>query len=109
VADSVIEAFTTGAVDEIHLAYTEFASALTQRPLARRLVPMVVEVVAERPGPFPLYIFEPSPEEIFADLLPRYVEARVYSAMLESAASEQAARRRAMSAATDNAEELIKV
>ena len=110
VADAVIEAFTSGQVDEIHLAYTEFASALTQRPLARRLVPMVVEETSERPsGPLPLYIFEPSPEKIFADLLPRYVEARVYSAMLESAASEQAARRRAMSAATDNAEELIKV
>jgi F-type H+-transporting ATPase subunit gamma len=109
VADAVIQAFTSGAVDEIHLAYTEYASALTQRPLARRLVPMVVEEVAERPGPLPLYIFEPSPEEIFADLLPRYVEARVYSAMLESAASEQAARRRAMSAATDNAEELINI
>jgi F-type H+-transporting ATPase subunit gamma len=109
VADAVIEAFTSGAVDEIHLAYTEFASALTQRPLARRLVPMVVEETTERHGPLPLYIFEPSPEKIFADLLPRYIEARVYSAMLESAASEQAARRRAMSAATDNAEELIKV
>ncbi len=110
VADAVIEAFTSGAVDEIHLAYTEFSSALTQRPLGRRLVPMVVEETADRPpGPLPLYIFEPSPERIFADLLPRYVEARVYSAMLEAAASEQAARRRAMSAATDNAEELIKV
>jgi F-type H+-transporting ATPase subunit gamma len=110
VADAVIEAFTSGAVDEIHLAYTEFTSAMVQRPVARRLVPMVVEETAERPpGPLPLYIFEPAPEKIFADLLPRYVEARVYSAMLESAASEQAARRRAMSAATDNAEELIKV
>jgi F-type H+-transporting ATPase subunit gamma len=110
VADAVIEAFTSGAVDEIHLAYTEFASAMVQRPVARRLVPMVVEETAERPpGPLPLYIFEPAPEKILADLLPRYVEARVYSAMLESAASEQAARRRAMSAATDNAEELIKV
>jgi F-type H+-transporting ATPase subunit gamma len=109
VADAVIDAFTSGAVDEIHLAYTEYSSALAQRPLARRLVPMVVEETAEDVGPLPLYIFEPSPEKIFADLLPRYVEARVYSAMLESAASEQAARRRAMSAATDNAEELIKV
>jgi F-type H+-transporting ATPase subunit gamma len=110
VADSVIEAFVAGRVDEIHLTYTEFTSALVQRPLARRLVPMVVEETAERPpGPLPLYIYEPAPEEIFATLLPRYVEARVYSAMLEAAASEQAARRRAMSAATDNAEELIKV
>jgi F-type H+-transporting ATPase subunit gamma len=109
VTDAVIGAFTSGAVDEIHLVYTEFASAMTQRPLARRLVPMVVEETTDRPGPLPLYIFEPSPQEIFAELLPRYVEARVYSAMLESAASEQASRRRAMSAATDNAEELIKI
>jgi F-type H+-transporting ATPase subunit gamma len=109
VADAVIDAFTSGAVDEIHLAYTEYSSALAQRPLARRLGPMVVEETAEDVGPLPLYIFEPSPEKIFAELLPRYVEARVYSAMLESAASEQAGRRRAMSAATDNAEELIKV
>jgi F-type H+-transporting ATPase subunit gamma len=109
VADAVIDAFTSGAVDEIHLAYTEYSSALVQRPLARRLVPMVVEETTEHAGPLPLYIFEPSPEKIFAELLPRYVEARVYSAMLESAASEQAGRRRAMSAATENAEELIKV
>jgi F-type H+-transporting ATPase subunit gamma len=109
VADAVIDAFISNTVDEIYLVYTEFASALTQRPLSRRLVPMVVEETDRPAGPLPLYIFEPSPQEIFAELLPRYVVARIYSAMLESAASEQAARRRAMSSATDNAEELIKV
>jgi len=93
----------------VYLVYTEFASAMTQRPLSRRLVPMVVEETDRPPGPLPLYIFEPSPQEIFSELLPRYVVARIYSAMLESAASEQAARRRAMSSATDNAEELIKI
>jgi F-type H+-transporting ATPase subunit gamma len=67
--------------------------------------------VAERPteGPVAQYIFEPEPEALLEALLPRYVETRVYNALLEAAASEHAARRRAMSAATDNAEDLIKV
>jgi F-type H+-transporting ATPase subunit gamma len=110
VADSVIRRFTSGEVDEIHIAYTDFISAMVQRPEARRLVPMVVEDTTEAPpGPMPQYIFEPNADAILSALLPRYVEARVYTAMLEAAASEQAARRRAMSAATDNAEELVKV
>src|SRR5438034_93910 len=66
------------------------------------------EVEEEWEGPQPLYIFEPSPEEILERLIPRYVETRVFAALLESAASEHAARRRAMSAATENAEDLIK-
>jgi F-type H+-transporting ATPase subunit gamma len=110
VADSVIRRFTSGEVDEIHIAYTDFISAMVQRPEARRLVPMVVEDTTEAPpGPMPQYIFEPSADAILSALLPRYVEARLYTAMLEAAASEQAARRRAMSAATDNAEDLVKV
>jgi F-type H+-transporting ATPase subunit gamma len=80
--------------------------------VARRFVPMVFEV-AERPatetGPLTQYLFEPDPEALLESLLPRYVVTRVYNALLESAASEHAARRRAMSAATENAEELIKV
>jgi len=110
VADVVIEAFLAHDVDEIHLAHTDFVSALVQRPEARRLVPLVVEVVAEAPpGPLPLYIFEPDAGSILGEMIPRYVGTRLYTAMLEAAASEQAARRRAMSAATDNAEELIKI
>jgi len=109
IADTLIEAFVDREVDEIHGVYTQFVSGLTQRATARRFVPMVVEEVEEEPeGPYPLYIFEPSPEEILAAMLPRYVETRVFQALLESAASEHAARRRAMSAATDNAEDLIK-
>src|SRR5919197_3968399 len=110
IADSLIERFTAGDVDEIHGVFTDFVSALRQRPVARRFVPMVFEE-AERPeaGPVAQYVFEPEPEALLAALLPRYVETRVYNALLESAASEHAARRRAMSAATDNAEELIKV
>ncbi len=114
VADEMIEAFVRGSadggVDEIHIVYTEYASALVQRATARRVLPLVVEYTDEEPtsGPVPLYEFEPSAEEVLDALLPRYVEARIYSALLESAASESAARRRAMKAATDNADELIK-
>src|SRR5688500_6311525 len=113
-ADTLIEAFTTptdeGGVDEIHIVYTEFVSALTQRPEARRILPLVVvESEEEAPdGPLPLYEFEPSAEVLLDALLPRYVETRVFAALLEAAASESASRRRAMKAATDNADELIK-
>ena len=109
IADTLIEAFVEGEVDEIHGVYTDFISGLTQKATAKRFVPLVVEEVEEEmEGPQPLYIFEPSAEEILERLIPRYVETRVFAALLESAASEHAARRRAMSAATENAEDLIK-
>jgi len=114
VADALIEAFVKptaeGGVDEIHLVFTEYVSALTQRPVASRALPLVVEE-SDSPapeGPLPLYEFEPEAEALLDALLPRYVETRVYAALLASAASESASRRRAMKAATDNAEELIK-
>jgi F-type H+-transporting ATPase subunit gamma len=114
VADALIDAFRTpeeeGGVDEIHVVYTRFVSMVTQNPVAARLLPLVVEETEEEPegGAFPLYEFEPSAEGVLDALLPRYVEARIYNALLQSAASQHAARRRAMKAATDNAEELIK-
>ncbi|HET7406772.1 MAG TPA: F0F1 ATP synthase subunit gamma [Mycobacteriales bacterium] len=114
VADALIESFVTGSadggVDEIHLVFTEFVSSLTQRSVARRVLPLIVEYTDEPPpeGPLPLYEFEPDLDTVLDRLLPRYVESRLYSAMLEAAASEHAARRRAMKSATDNAEELIK-
>jgi F-type H+-transporting ATPase subunit gamma len=109
IADTLIEAFVEREVDEIHAVYTQFVSGLTQRAAAHRFVPLVVEEVEEEmEGPQPLYIFEPSAEEILERLIPRYVETRVFAALLEAAASEHAARRRAMSAATENAEDLIK-
>jgi len=114
VADALIEAFLTpteeGGVDEIHVIHTEYASALTQRPVANRILPLVVEESDAPPpeGALPLYEFEPSGAALLDSLLPRYVQTRVYAAMLESAASESASRRRAMKAATDNADELIK-
>src|SRR3990170_121725 len=114
VADAVIDAFLTpndeGGVDEIHIVYTQFVNLVTQRTVARRLLPLEVEETDEEPegGAFPLYEFEPSAEAVLDSLLPRYIESRVYNALLQSAASELAARRRAMKSATDNATELIK-
>jgi F-type H+-transporting ATPase subunit gamma len=90
--------------------YTEFRNVAVQRAVAKRFVPMVVETVErEDQGPANQYIFEPEPDELLDELLPRYIVTRVWGALLEAAASEHAARRRAMSAATDNADELIKV
>jgi F-type H+-transporting ATPase subunit gamma len=121
-------------VDELHIVYTEFRSMLTQTPQARRIAPLVVEYVenddaagdgsadddaagdgsagdgSRRPRsdvPAPLYEFEPDAEELLAHLLPKYINTRIYAALLEAAASEQAARRQAMKAATDNATDLI--
>jgi F-type H+-transporting ATPase subunit gamma len=97
-------------VDEIHIVYTEFKSMLSQNPTAKRIAPLVVEESEEEApeGYLPAYEFEPEPDELLGALLPKYVNARIYAALLESAASESASRRRAMKSATDNAEELIK-
>ncbi|MBV9022269.1 MAG: F0F1 ATP synthase subunit gamma [Streptomycetaceae bacterium] len=115
VADPLIESVITGAaeggVDELHIVFTEFVSMMTQTPVGRRMLPLSLdEVETEVSGGKlrPLYEFEPSPEGVLDALLPRYVESRIYNALLQAAASEHAARRRAMKSATDNAEELIK-
>ena len=82
---------------------------MTQTPDSKRMLPLeVVETTAPAGGLIPMYEFEPSPAEVLDALLPRYIQARVFNAMLQSAASEHAARRRAMKSATDNADELIK-
>jgi len=98
-----------GGVDEIHVVYTEFHSMLTQQAVVRRVLPLQIEKTDEAPpsGPMPIYEFEPSPEDVLNALLPWYVESRLFHALLESAASEIAARRRAMKSATDNAHDLI--
>jgi len=98
-----------GGVDELHLVHTQFVSMLSQRPAVRRLLPLEVEEVEVEPstGPVPLYEFEPSPQAVLDALLPWYVENRIYYALLESAAAEIAARRRAMKSATDNANKLL--
>ena len=113
IATALLDAFETGVeeggVDQIYLVSTEFVSMLTQRPAVRRLLPMQIEErEGERPGgALPSYEFEPSTDVVLDALLPQYVATRIYYAMLEAAASELAARRRAMKAATDNANDLI--
>ena len=97
-----------GGVDEIHLVHAEFVSMLTQRPVIRRLLPLEITETEEEPaGPRAIYEFEPSPEIVLDELLPWYVESRIYHALLDSAAAEIAARRRAMKSATDNANDLL--
>ncbi|KAB1144493.1 F0F1 ATP synthase subunit gamma [Streptomyces luteolifulvus] len=115
VAAPLIEAIETataeGGVDELHIVYTEFISMMTQTAVDSRLLPLSLEEVAEEKAPtgeiLPLYDFEPSAEDVLDALLPRYVESRIYNALLQSAASKHAATRRAMKSATDNAGELI--
>ena len=111
IADVLLEAFNAeeGGVDEIHLVGTDFVSMLTQRPAVRRLLPLEVEETDEPSphGPLPQYEFEPGPAEVLDALMPQYVASRIFYALLEAAASELASRRRAMKAATDNANDLI--
>jgi F-type H+-transporting ATPase subunit gamma len=115
IADVLLDVYTApadaGGVDELHVVYTQFVNMVTQRPRVIRLLPLeVVEGVVE-PGQdeiLPLYEFEPSPEVVLDALLPRYVRARIHAVLLQAAASELAARQRAMHTATDNAEDLIR-
>ena len=100
-----------GDVDEVHVVYTRFVSMLTQEPTAVRLLPLEVVEGEEPPEEselLPLYEFEPSPEAVLDGLLPQYVQSRIFFSLLQAAASELAARQKAMKSATDNAEELIK-
>jgi F-type H+-transporting ATPase subunit gamma len=136
VGEALIAAFTAGedddetgagadgvlGVDELHIVYTEFRSLLSQVPVAKRMAPLEVEEVEEfdyeredrehgvtgDSGVPTSYEFEPSAEALLDALLPKYVTTRIFAAMLESAASESASRRRAMKSASDNAEELAK-
>ena len=107
----LIQEFADHEIDELYCAYTDFRSAFTLRATSQRFLPIAPEEVGGTPQGIPSaeYLFEPEPEAILDVMLPQYVVTKVYAALLESAASENAARRRAMKAATDNAEELIKV
>ena len=126
VGTTLIDAFVSGAddsldgpgadgllgVDELHIVHTQFRSLISQNATARLLAPMQVEVRPAdsdvAPVLLPAYEFEPDAEELLGALLPKYINTRIYAALLDSAASESAARRRAMKSATDNAEDLIK-
>jgi len=107
---TLIDDFANAEIDELHCAYTDFRSAFTLRATSKRFLPIAPEEVTGTQGGTVSaeYLFEPEPAQILDHLLPQYVITKVYAALLESAASENAARRRAMKAATDNAEELIK-
>jgi F-type H+-transporting ATPase subunit gamma len=113
IGDELIGQFLTEetGVDEVHVVYTRFRSMLTQEPTTVRLLPLEIVEGESKPEPdevLPLYEFEPSAAEVLDGLLPKYVQSRIYFALLQAAASELAARQRAMKSATDNAEELIK-
>ncbi|MEU5787576.1 F0F1 ATP synthase subunit gamma [Micromonospora purpureochromogenes] len=121
VGETLIKAFSAGAddvdgqagadgvlgIDELHIVYTEFHSLMTQTPVAKIIGPMQVEDRPRSEGLLPAYEFEPEAEALLDALLPKYINTRIYAALIESAASESAARRRAMKSATDNAEEMI--
>ena len=115
VADTLLEAFLTpedeGGVGELHLVYTQFVNMVTQTPQVLRMLPLEVveaEVADPHAEALPLYDYEPSPEVVLDALLPRYVQSRIRSCLLQSAASELASRQRAMHTATDNAEDIIR-
>jgi len=99
---------TGEGVDELHIIYTRFKSMILQEPIADVLLPLVNSSEPQVGSTHTIYEFEPNAESVLNALLPRYVEARIFNAMLQSAASEHAARRRAMKSATDNADDLIK-
>ncbi|QIZ34422.1 F0F1 ATP synthase subunit gamma [Saccharopolyspora sp. ASAGF58] len=123
IGETLVKAFLAGAddyldeggpdgklgVDELHLVHTEFVSMLTQRPAVRRIAPLEVEYAEEPVKTLKsTYEFEPDAETLFAALLPKYIKTRLFAGLLDSAASEHAARRTAMKSATDNADELIR-
>ncbi len=115
IGQDVVARYVAGEFDRVELVYTRFISAGSQEVVLRPLVPLERETVEGGDGKAPDaagtpsdYEFEPDPGTILDTLLPRYVEARIYAALLNAAASEHAFRQRAMKSATDNAEELIK-
>lgn len=119
IADKLVEAFLLpsdeGGVDEVHIVYTKFVSMVTQEPRVLRILPIQVvkddgetPAAADDEGLLPLYEFEPNAEKVLDEVLPQYVRHRIFNCLLQAAASELAARQRAMKSATDNAEELIK-
>jgi F-type H+-transporting ATPase subunit gamma len=110
IANSVLAAFAQRHIDSVEVLYTRYQSAFIQVPTRFELLPITPPAIAEdSPVRNVSYEFEPSPEEILNRLLPRYVEATIFNVILEASASEHSARRRAMKAATDNAEDLIRV
>ncbi len=113
IADAAIEDFTSGAASSVYLVYNEFKSVMTQRIVVERLLPIprleggAARQEGEGAGPTVDYLYEPAPEEIFRELLPRHVQTQVYRALLESNAAFFAAQMTAMDAATRNSTDMI--
>jgi F-type H+-transporting ATPase subunit gamma len=107
IADSAIEEFTSGAASSVYLVYNEFKSVMSQRIVVERLLPIPRLDGDDATGPTVDYVYEPAPEEIFKDLLPRHVQIQVYRALLESNAAFFAAQMTAMDAATRNSAEML--
>ena len=115
IGDTLVDAFIRGSddggVDEIHIVFTRFVNMVTQTPETIRMLPLEVVEGDEAPASddvLPLYEFEPNAAEVLDALLPRYIGSRIYNYLLQAAASEHAARQRAMKSASDNAQEVIK-
>jgi F-type H+-transporting ATPase subunit gamma len=115
IGDTLVKAFLTeyedGGIDEIHIVYTRFVNMVSQVPEIIRLLPLEVVEGETPPSPedvLPLYDFEPNPAEVLDALLPKYINSRIFNALLSASASELAARQRAMKSASDNAKELIR-
>lgn len=108
IGERIIADFAEGSIGAVKVVYTDFVSLLTQEATAVELLPVAPETVEGGADVSAVFEFEPSPEGILDHLLPMYIEVRIFQALLEASASEHAARRRAMSSATDNAEDLIK-
>lgn len=109
IAEQLIEGYVSRALDRLIIAYTDFVSTFVQRAHVAQILPILQPEDAGQEGPRALFDYEPEPASLMEALLPRYVEVKIFAALLESAASEHAARRRAMKEATDNAEELLKI
>jgi F-type H+-transporting ATPase subunit gamma len=106
-----LKEYEDGGIDEIHIVFTRFVSMVSQEPEIIRLLPLEVVEGEEKPAPddvLPLYEFEPNPSDVLDALLPKYVNSRIFNALLAASASELAARQRAMKSASDNAKELIR-
>ena len=107
ISKQLSKAFKKGEFDEIHVAYTNFVSVLSQTPESIKLLPLVRDKNAEKPASIAVTMYEPGCEEVFEAIVPEYLGGIVYGALCESRAAEQAARRTAMDSATSNAEEMI--
>lgn len=118
IARTVLDDYLAGVYDEVLLAYTDFVNTLVQRPVIRRLLPLHVAgdlteqavseyVESKPPVRIPEYIYEPDPQAVLAQIVPRFTELQIYQAILEAIASEHSARMVAMRNATENANELV--